>query len=142
VDRRLTLGETPTRAQAQIESIIQREGIAAEISVVEYHAESYAGYGFGIREEFAAWVLEEGHLLVQTMSGVVKAVQGRSPRIGEGFFSTDGVWTMGEAGIPTIGFGPGNPKHAHTSLDQVRLADVTAAAEAYAHLAAALLAGD
>ena len=122
--------------------IIQREGIDAEISVTEFRAESYAGFGFGSREEYAAWVLEESHTLVQTMSGVVKSVQGRSPRIGEGYFSTDGVYTMGSSGIPTIGFGPGDPKHAHTSLEQVRLADVATAAEAYASLAAALLAGE
>lgn len=142
VDRRLTLGETATRAQAQIESMIQREGIPAEVSVSQYHTETYAGYPLTVKEEFAAWILEESHPLVQTMAGVVKSIQGRTPRISEGYFSTDGVYTMGVAGIPTIGFGPGDPKHAHTSLEQVRLADVTVAAQGYAQLAATMLAGD
>lgn len=141
VDRRLTLGETPTRAQAQIEAIVQREGIEAEVSVTEFRAETYAGYAFSTREEFAAWVLEESHPLVQAMAGVSKSVQGRTPRIGEGYFSTDGVYTMGIAGIPTIGYGPGDPKHAHTSQDQVRLADVATAAQVYAQLATSLLSG-
>jgi acetylornithine deacetylase/succinyl-diaminopimelate desuccinylase-like protein len=31
---------------------------------------------------------------------------------------------MGKAGIPSIGFGPGDEVHAHTVLDQVCLDDV------------------
>jgi putative selenium metabolism hydrolase len=139
VDRRLTLGETSTRAQAQIESMIQREGIDAQVSVMDYRAESYAGYALATNEDFSPWVLEETHPLVHAASQAIKTVQGRVPHIGEGYFSTDGVYSMGVAGIPTIGFGPGDPKHAHTSLEQVRLADVAVAAHSYALLAAALL---
>jgi putative selenium metabolism hydrolase len=141
VDRRLTLGETSTRAQAQIEAIIQREGISADVSITEVQTETYAGYALQTKEEFTAWVLDEGHPLVQTTASVAKSVQGRAPRIGEGYFSTDGVFSMGVAGIPTIGFGPGDPKHAHTSREQVRLDDVAAAAESYANLAVTLLSG-
>jgi acetylornithine deacetylase/succinyl-diaminopimelate desuccinylase-like protein len=54
-------------------------------------------------------------------------------------FSTDGVYTAGVAGIPTIGLGPGDEKLAHTVDDQVRLDDVFAAARVYAALAATLL---
>jgi acetylornithine deacetylase/succinyl-diaminopimelate desuccinylase-like protein len=43
------------------------------------------------------------------------------------------------AGIPTIGFGPGEERYAHTSEEQVRLADVAAAAQGYAAIAAAIL---
>jgi acetylornithine deacetylase/succinyl-diaminopimelate desuccinylase-like protein len=39
---------------------------------------------------------------------------------------------MGKAGIPSIGFGPGDEVHAHTVIDQVNLADVVAATEFYA----------
>jgi hypothetical protein len=41
---------------------------------------------------------------------------------------------MGKAGIPSIGFGPGDERYAHTTLDQVPLAEVTTSARFYAVL--------
>lgn len=139
VDRRLTLGETVSRAQAQIEGIIQREGIHATVEVMEYQAASYKGYPFSGRQAFNSWSLEESHPLVQALSAVVRNVQGRSPVISTWAISTDGAYSMGEANIPTVGFGPGKPEHAHTVFDQVRLDDVAQAAQVYAMLAEKLL---
>ncbi len=52
------------------------------------------------------------------------------PRLRVWGFSTDGAYTRGEAGIPTIGFGPGDDRLAHTANEQVRVADVLLAAAA------------
>lgn len=139
VDRRLTLGETATRAQAQIEAVIEREGIHAEIEVAGYQATSYNGYEYQVREAFNAWALDESHPLIQTLSETIYLVQGQPPSIGRWAFSTDGVYSMGEANIPTVGFGPGNPDYAHTAQEQIRLDDVAQAAHVYALLAARLL---
>jgi putative selenium metabolism hydrolase len=139
VDRRLTLGETSTRAQTQIEAIVEREGIRATVEIAEYQQLSYTGYPIRAREAFNPWALEENHELVRVLATVVREVRGQSPVIGHWPFSTDGAFSMAEAGIPTIGFGPGNPHHAHTTEDQVRLADVAQAAQVYARLAATLL---
>jgi acetylornithine deacetylase/succinyl-diaminopimelate desuccinylase-like protein len=54
-------------------------------------------------------------------------------------FSTDGAYTRGEAGIPTIGFGPGDDRLAHTANEQVRVADVLLAAEGCAQIALEVL---
>ena len=140
VDRRLTLGETPTRAQAQIEAVIEREGIHADVEIAEYRAPSYTGYELHAREAFNAWILDQEHELLKTLSTAVRHVTGETPAIGHYPFSTDGVYSMGEANIPTIGFGPGDPAHAHTVDDQVRLDDVAHAAQVYALLASMLLA--
>jgi acetylornithine deacetylase/succinyl-diaminopimelate desuccinylase-like protein len=59
--------------------------------------------------------------------------------VGRWDFSTDGVYTAGVAGIPTVGFGPGEERHAHTADEQVRVQDVEAAARVYAELAVRLL---
>ena len=53
-------------------------------------------------------------------------------------FSTNGTYWTGKAGIPSIGFGPGNEIHAHTVIDQVPLDDVVRATEWYALLPALL----
>ena len=59
--------------------------------------------------------------------------------MGKWEFSTDGVYPAGAAGIPTVGFGPGDERYAHTVEEQIRLADIEAAARVYAELAARLL---
>ena len=49
------------------------------------------------------------------------------------------MYSMGMAGIPTIGLGPGEERYAHTVDDQIRLDDVFKAVQVYAQLAADLL---
>ncbi len=140
IDRRLTLGETPTRAQAQIEGVVQREGLRASIDVLEYAAQSYSGYVFKTREAFNAWALEEDHMLIQALSAAARSVNGTPPPVGRWSFSTDGVYSMGEAHIPTVGFGPGKPEFAHTIHEHVDLDDVAAVVPVYGLLATMLLA--
>jgi acetylornithine deacetylase/succinyl-diaminopimelate desuccinylase-like protein len=49
-------------------------------------------------------------------------------------FSTNGIYWAGKAGIPSIGFGPGDEKTAHTIQEHVSLDDVVSATEFYAYL--------
>lgn len=139
IDRRLTLGETPKRALAQIEQVIEREGIEVELDVNEYHDITYTGYPLATREAFSAWILDEHHPLIESMAAAYRAIARQPTTIGHWAASTDGVYSMGEANIPTIGFGPGKPEHAHTPLECVRLDDVVRAAEVYTALTAILL---
>lgn len=139
VDRRLTLGETASRARSQVEAVIEREGIPAEVEIVEYKGTSYTGYQFDVREAFNAWALEAGHPLLRALAGAARTVLEHTPTISHWTFSTDGVYSMGEANIPTVGFGPGDPRYPHTVNEQVRLDDVAKAAHVYALLAAVML---
>jgi putative selenium metabolism hydrolase len=140
VDRRLTLGETVNRARLELESLITREGLDAAVEVCESEVTSYTGHLCHAREAHNPWALDPKHPLLVTLCGVVEGIMGRKPPVSSWGFSTDGVYSMGQAHIPTIGFGPGNPDHAHSIHDQVQLTDVAVAAHVYAALAAALLA--
>jgi len=140
IDRRLTLGENETMALAEVQKVIAREGVRAEVEVTEFHATSYTGYACHAREFYPAWVIAEDHPLVMAAVRALREQLKRRPRVSRWDFSTEGVYTAGVAGIPTVGFGPGDPRHAHTANEAVRLADVYAAAEVYARLAEELLA--
>jgi putative selenium metabolism hydrolase len=139
VDRRLTLGETETMALAEVRKVIAREGIRAEVEVTEYAATSYTGYPCQAREYYPPWVIEEGHPLVSALERSVRIQLGRRPRVGYWNFSTEGTYTAGVAGIPTVGFGPGDPGCAHTTDECVSLGDVLNAAGVYAQLALQLM---
>ncbi len=139
VDRRLTLGETEARAMAEVQGLIARECKRAEVRLVEFDYTSYTGYSVRGVEHYPAWVVPESHSLVQATTRAVRAVTGEKPIIGKWDFSTDGAYTMGVAGIPTVGLGPGEEAQVHTADEHIRLADCFTAAQIYAQLAVEVL---
>lgn len=139
LDRRLTLGETEARAIAELQQIIRREGIRAEIVTPGCEITSYTGYVARTRKYFPSWLLPDETPLARKAVKAIERATGRHPRLGVWPFSTDGAYTMGVAGIPTIGFGPGDERYAHAADERVRLADVATAARGYAQLTADLL---
>jgi putative selenium metabolism hydrolase len=141
IDRRLTLGETEARALAEIQAIITREQARASVEVTEYQATSYTGYPCRAKAYFPAWLMPEDHPLVRAGVRAVEQALDYRPRLIRWLFSTDGTYTMGVAGIPTIGIGPGEVTQAHAVDEHVRLEDLYHAASVYATLAADLLGG-
>jgi putative selenium metabolism hydrolase len=139
IDRRLTVGETEGIALTQVQNVIDREKLDAEVAVPEFCVSSYKGYEMRGREYYPAWVTSEDHPLVTATAQAVQRELGQRPQVGRWDFSTDGVYSMGVMGIPTVGFGPGEEKYAHTADERIRLADVFSAARVYAHLAVEIL---
>jgi len=141
IDRRLTNGETEAKATAEIRRVMARESVEGSVSVSEYHARSYNGYEVTARQQFPYWATPANDPLLLTTASVIEDVLGFVPHVGRWEFSTDGVYTAGVAGIPTVGFGPGEERYAHTTDEQVRVSDLVAAAQVYAQLAATVLGG-
>ncbi len=139
IDRRLTLGETEVKAVAEIQSIIQKEGIRGDVVVPEYEMVTYTGQSVPGREHYPAWLLAEDHPFLRRVVHAVESSMGVRPEVGTWRFSTDGVYTMGELGIPTVGFGPGQEQVAHTADEFVPVADLERAMRAYARIAKEVL---
>lgn len=139
VDRRLTLGENETKALSEVRRVVAREGVNADAEVLRYRATSYKGCECERREFYPAWVIAADHPLVQEAVRAAQVQLKGRPAIGCWGFSTEGVYTAGEANIPTVGFGPGREELAHAADEHVRLDDVYAAVRVYAQLAARLL---
>jgi putative selenium metabolism hydrolase len=129
VDRRLTAGETPEEALAELRAL---PGIGdATVELLEYAETSWTGEKARQEKIFPAWILPEAHPLVTGMSGAVAEVTGSAPRIGRWGFSTNGVATMGRYGIPSAGFAPGLEELAHTTEEWVAVRDLLTATAAY-----------
>lgn len=139
IDRRLTLGETRERAVNEVRQILQREGVAGEVTVAARDTQSYTGYKSQGQEYYPPWLMPDDSPLVKAASRAVERVLERRPRLRVWSFSTDGAYTRGEAGIPTVGFGPGDDRLAHTANEGVRVADVIMAAQGYAQIALEVL---
>jgi len=137
IDRRLTFGESQEEALSQLWSLIPPEGRGSIfIEMLHYDEPSYTGFRFPVDKYFPAWILDEQHPLVQAGLETYLSLWGPPPPTGKWNFSTNGNYWMGQAGIPSIGFGPGDEVYAHTVLDQVPLNEVVRAAAWYALLPA------
>ena len=137
IDRRITLNEPREKVIAQIKGLIP-DYLQDEIHVEElfYDAPSYTGFVFPVSKYYPAWMLADDHPLTQAGQAAVSALWAESRPLGTWDFSTNGTYWAGKAGIPAIGFGPGDEKFAHTMLEQVPLDEVVAATEFYALLPA------
>src|SRR3990172_1123142 len=133
IDRRITSNESRDEVIAQIKGLIP-DYLQDEIHVEElfYDAPSYTGFVFPVSKFYPAWLLEDAHPLTQAGQSTVEALWGEVRALGTWDFSTNGTYWAGKAGIPSIGFGPGDEKFAHTVLEQVPLSEVVAATEFYA----------
>ncbi len=133
IDRRLTFGETKEEAVQQVKDLIPGY-LRDQITVEElfYDEPSYTGFVFPVDKYYPAWALEDAHPIVQAGQETVRELWNETRPSGKWSFSTNGTYWAGKAGIPSIGFGPGDEIHAHTIIDQVTLDDVVAATEFYA----------
>lgn len=137
IDRRVTFGEDVEAVIEQVRQLIPAENRAKGDVTVEmlfYDDPSYTGFVFPVDKYFPAWALEEAHPLVQAGQAARRLTGLPDAAAGKWNFSTNGIYWAGKAGIPSIGFGPGDEVTAHTVLDSVSLDEVVKATEFYAVL--------
>lgn len=135
IDRRMTFGETKETVKQQIEDLIPAEfKSTVKLEELFYDEPSYTGFVFPVDKYFPAWALEESHPLVQAGIQARKNIGLADMPSGKWNFSTNGIYWAGKAGIPSIGFGPGDEETAHTVRDSVSLEDMVKATEFYAIL--------
>jgi len=133
IDRRLTFGESKEQAVQQVKDLIPGF-LRDQITVEEmfYDEPSYTGFVFPVDKYYPAWALEESHPIVQAGQETIQQLWNEKRKAGKWSFSTNGTYWAGKAGIPSIGFGPGDEIYAHTSNEQIPLDEVVAATEFYA----------
>jgi len=135
LDRRITISESHDEVINLIKGLIP-DYLQSEIQVEElfYDTPSYTGFRFPLTKYFPSWLLDDSHPLVQAGLKSIHDLWREDRPLGTWDFSTNGTYWAGKAGIPSIGFGPGDETTAHTINEQVSLEDVVSATEFYAYL--------
>ena len=135
VDRRVTFGETVEAVIEQVRALIPPEHKdSLSVEMLYYDDPSYTGFVYEVDKYFPAWAYEDSHPFVKAGVETRKLIGYPDAPTSKWNFSTNGIYWAGKAGIPSIGFGPGEEETAHTVNDSVILDDVVKATEFYALL--------
>jgi len=124
-DRRLLPGETPEFALKQIQDAIAK--VKAEDPTLDA--------SIRVIEEWPAMEVAPEAKIVQSLAKVVESRTGAKPRFFGKAAGTDASWLVRDAKIPTVLYGPGDPRLSHTPDEHVELEKVTEAARVFAVLA-------
>jgi len=135
IDRRMTFGEDRKQVFNQVKNLIpDRSKDKIFIRELFYDEQSYTGYSYPVEKYFPAWLMPDDHPLC-VAGQRTREIMGLSyTDTGKWDFSTNGIYWAGKAGIPSIGYGPGDETTAHTVNDSVLLDDVVKATGFYALL--------
>lgn len=142
-DRRLLVGENAEQVLAPIREAIARLSSAdsdfkAEVSYVTGKELCYTGHTIESDRFFPAWLFSSDEDYIKSVYDEFIKV-GHTPEIGYWHFCTNGSHYGGEAGIKTIGFGPGDLHTAHIIDEYMPIDQLVTATTLYMSMSKALL---
>jgi acetylornithine deacetylase/succinyl-diaminopimelate desuccinylase-like protein len=126
IDWRILPGLRPADALAQVESFLRPrvalpEGFALEVRFAFEHQQTYTGVEQDRKLFTHGFLMEPDQVIVKAAVAAVGEATGRTPTLRPWTFATDGGQTCGAAGIPTIGYAPGEERFAHTNRERLEL---------------------
>jgi putative selenium metabolism hydrolase len=139
-DRRLLPGETVEGVLGDITSLPELKDINFNAKIAEGEHQAYTGKVLTCNKFFPAWELDENHFFVQKAMRGLRA-SGLDPDMRAYRFCTNAAYSIGVAGVPTIGFGPGAEGDAHVVDEKISLEDLEKAAKGYKGIIEAVLGG-
>ena len=129
--------EIVAKLQALLDESLAREQLGdasrATVQVTAEEFTTYTGMTKTFPSVFPAFILSEADPFVKAARTTLTNVLGRDEGVDTWKFATDGGHLM-EAGIPTIGFGPGDERLAHTNQERISLAQMEESTVAYVAL--------
>lgn len=132
MDRRTTTLDSRESILKELSELPNSE--LAEIKIINFEEKSYTDQVVVGEEYFPAWILDSNHPLIESGVRAYRDLYQTEPKVDVWSFSTDGTHTMGNAGIPTMGFGPGEGKYCHSVEDQLSIDELIKATAFYALL--------
>ncbi|RLC00391.1 MAG: YgeY family selenium metabolism-linked hydrolase [Deltaproteobacteria bacterium] len=132
IDRRLMLEEDKEVIAAEMNTLL--EGMDVSWAVYDKRGKSYTGVPVVLHSFLPSWAISLDSILAKACIKSFKTLFEREPHLIKWDFCTNGVATAGRLNIPTIGFGPGDSKKAHTVDECCEISQIAAAVEFYAFL--------
>lgn len=121
------MGEVPT-------------GYQVDVRIASVHQRTYTGFERS-REMFSpGFLMDPEHPAILAAAAAVgtRASPSTPARVRPWRFATDGGWTCGVHGIPTVGFAPGEEHFAHTNRERMSVDELRWGLERYPKLVEAL----
>ncbi len=134
LDRRTVPGETQAALQAEMDALIAGKDAAWEVDTIQ--RTSWTGQPITYHPLHTAWEIRREHPLTQAFINAYAQVRGTVPdKLDFMDYSTNAVATIAR-GIPTIIFGPGDPKLAHVRDERCAISQIEEACVIYAQVIA------
>lgn len=131
IDRRLGRNDTKESVLKELNELPSVKKADAKVSIVTTETKSYKDFQFTIERYYPSWQMNQSHSLVSKAKDAYSKQMEEKSEIGIWRFSTNGVATKGLFDIPTIGFGPGDERFAHTAEEHVPIEHLFKATEFY-----------
>lgn len=128
IDRRFLPAESPESCREELERVVAQ--LQAEDPTFRCEIEQV--------NLFPLLWIQPDHPLVAAAQAAREAVVGDPGKLGGWLFGVNGTF-MAQAGIPTVGFGPGHEQWAHTPEEHIAVSEIVTATEVYARLIVDLL---
>lgn len=136
LDRRLIIGEDKAYIGNEMDELL--EGTHATWEVFDVQGRSYTGMDVVLHSFLPAWEIAPDHPLTLGASEAYRKIFDEDPHLFKWDFCTNGVASMGKCKIPTIGFGPGDPKLAHKRDEHCHISEIIGACSFYTALTVTL----
>lgn len=121
LDWRNVPGETLEQVVEKLSALLAEglpPGAEGQVRLAYNRLTAYTGHTQNFPSIFPSFALPADHPLLRAAQHILSETLGHPISVGVWHFATDGGHLMA-AGIPTIGFGPGNPALAHTNRERL-----------------------
>ncbi len=137
LDWRNIPGESPSSIRERLQELLTQNlqpGSQGFVVIPDQTFETYTGHLFTAPAVFPSFALPADHPLVTVARHLLSQTLEREVSVTTWQFATDGGHLM-EAGVPTIGFAPGDENLAHTAHEHILIEQLLSGCLGYAVLA-------
>lgn len=116
------------------------EGYEVTVHMAQERQATYTGIEATRDLYTPGFLMDPSHPVVQAAARAAGKREGDGPaRVRPWTFATDGGWSCGVLGIPTLGFAPGEERYAHTNRERLDVEEARWAFQRYPQLILAVM---